>query len=338
MIIPEEYGGLAPALAHSAVITRLSSRMSPRRSPAMVPNLLSPAGLLQYGRRAEEHCLPRLATAMGSALRAHEPGAGSDATAQRSEGIVCRGTFEGREVLGMRRHWAKRYITLAPAATVLGLAFRLRDPDRLLGGKEDLGITCALLPTRLHGVQIGERHDPLGVPFLNGPTFGTDVFAPVDFIIGGPAMAGKGWRMLMDCLAAGRGISLPSLSVGAAGWQHDDAARAYAAGLPIGRFRESRSRIAGMTYMMTPRASSRPARSYWREAPISAILKRFCRGDALRRDDAMDIRRAPRSARARTSSLRHAIGTGRNHGRGANIITGCHRRRGRDPVPSVRAG
>ena len=303
MIIPEEYGGLGfSALAHSAVITRLSSRSVTAAVTAMVPNSLGPAELLlHYGTDIQKrHYLPRLATAEEIPCFAlTEPDAGSDATAQRSTGVVCRGVYEGRETLGMRLNWNKRYITLAPIATVLGLAFRLYDPDRLLGGDTDLGITCALLPANLPGVEIGERHDPLGVPFLNGPTYGKDVFAPLDCIIGGPTMAGSGWRMLMDCLAAGRGISLPSLSVGAA----QLAARttgSYANvreqfGLPIGRFEgieEPLARIAGRTYLMdaTRRLTLGAIDSGQKPAVVSAIVKRYLtEGMRAVVNDAMDI-------------------------------------------------
>ncbi|MCG6282503.1 acyl-CoA dehydrogenase, partial [Vibrio diabolicus] len=129
-------------------------------------------------------------------------------------GIVCKGEWEGKEVLGMRLTWNKRYITLAPVATVLGLAFKLRDPDGLLGEHKEIGITCALIPTHLKGVEIGNRHFPLNVPFQNGPTRANDLFVPLDFIIGGPSMAGQGWRMLVECLSVGRGITLPSNSTG----------------------------------------------------------------------------------------------------------------------------
>ncbi|HEX5031105.1 MAG TPA: acyl-CoA dehydrogenase [Candidatus Eisenbacteria bacterium] len=337
MIIPESYGGLGfSALAHSAVITKISSRSVTAAVTAMVPNSLGPAELLlHYGTEAQKnHYLPRLATAEEIPCFAlTEPGAGSDATAQRSEGVVCKGTFEGREVLGMRLNWNKRYITLAPAATVLGLAFRLRDPDKLLGGKEDLGITCALLPARLPGVMIGERHDPLGVPFLNGPTFGTDVFAPLDFIIGGPANAGKGWRMLMDCLAAGRGISLPSLSVGAS----ELAARTTSAyanvreqfGLPIGRFEgieEPLARIAGLTYMLDAarKLTAGAIDAGEKPAVISAIVKRYAtEGMRAVVNDAMDIQagaaisRGPRNI---LSSAYASVPVGITV-EGANILT-----------------
>ena len=303
MIIPEEFGGLGfSAAAHSAVIAKLSSRSVTAAVTAMVPNSLGPAELLlRYGTDAQKrHYLPRLAS--GDEIPCFaltEPEAGSDATALQSTGIVCRGTYEGREVLGMRLHWSKRYITLAPVATVLGLAFRLHDPDRLLGGSEDLGITCALLPTHLPGIRIGERHDPLGVPFQNGPTHGENVFAPLDFIIGGSAMAGKGWRMLMDCLAAGRGISLPSLAVGAselaARTTSDYASVREQFGLPIGRFEgieEPLARIGGQTYMMDAarKLTLGAIDSEQKPAVVSAIVKRYLT-EGMRSvvNDAMDI-------------------------------------------------
>src|SRR5690606_36829229 len=164
---------------------------------------------MHYGTEEQKrHYLPRLARGEEIPCFALTgPEAGSDAAATQSVGIVCRGTWEGREVLGMRLTWNKRYITLGPVATLIGLAFRLLDPDRLLGEREDLGITCALVPAKLPGIRIGDRHDPLGVPFQNGPNTGRDVFVPLDAIIGGPARAGQGWRMLMETLAVGRSIS-----------------------------------------------------------------------------------------------------------------------------------
>src|SRR6266850_4215132 len=303
MIIPEEFGGLGfSALAHSAVIAKLSSRSVTAAVTAMVPNSLGPAELLlRYGTDAQKrHYLPRLAT--GDEIPCFaltEPEAGSDATAQQSTGTVCRGTYEGREVLGMRLHWSKRYITLAPVATVLGLAFVLRDPERLLGGEEEIGITCALLPTNLSGITIGQRHDPLGIPFLNGPTVGRDVFVPLTMIIGGRAMAGKGWRMLMDCLAAGRGISLPSLAVGAselaARTTSDYANVREQFGLPIGRFEgieEPLARIAGQTYLMDAarKLTLGAIDSDQKPAVVSAIVKRYLT-EGMRSvvNDAMDI-------------------------------------------------
>ena len=199
LIIPGEYGGLGfSALAHSAIITKLASRSITAAVTVMVPNSLGPAELLlHYGTPAQkQHYLPRLAR--GEEIPCFgltEPDAGSDAASTHSIGVICRGTYEGREVVGIRLNWSKRYITLGPVATVLGLAFRLTDPNHLLGKKEDLGITCALIPTRIPGITIGARHDPMGVPFQNGPNEGHDVFIPADFIIGGIEMAGNGWKM-----------------------------------------------------------------------------------------------------------------------------------------------
>ena len=337
MIIPEEYGGLGfSALAHSAVITKLSSRSVTAAVTAMVPNSLGPAELIhRYGTTEQKHhYLPKLATGEEIPCFAlTEPEAGSDATAQHSFGVVCRGTFEGRETLGMRLTWNKRYITLAPVATVLGLAFKLRDPERLMGGEVDLGITCALLPARVPGVELGERHDPLGVPFQNGPTSGKDVFVPLDYIIGGPAMAGKGWRMLMDCLAAGRGISLPSLSAGAAQLSARTVS-AYANvreqfGLPIGRFEgieEPVARIAGQTYLLDAarRLTLGAIDAGEKPAVVSAIVKRYLT-EGMRQvvNDAMDVQagaaisRGPRNILAGAyASLPVGITV-----EGANILT-----------------
>ncbi|HEX7387510.1 MAG TPA: acyl-CoA dehydrogenase [Castellaniella sp.] len=220
MIIPKEYGGLGfSASAHSAVVTRLASRNSALSATVMVPNSLGPAELLlKYGTDEQKnHYLPRLAR--GEEIPAFgltSPWAGSDAAAIPDHGIVCKGEWQGQEVMGMRVTWDKRYITLGPVCTVLGLAFHLYDPDALLGDQPDLGITCALVPAHHPGVETGRRHFPLDAMFMNGPTRGHDVFMPLDFIIGGPERAGQGWRMLMECLAAGRSISLPSSYVGMA--------------------------------------------------------------------------------------------------------------------------
>src|SRR5919204_2963488 len=218
MIIPKKYGGLGfSALAHSAVGMKLATRSSAAAISVMVPNSLGPAELpLHYGTdEQKDHYLPRLAKGLEIPCFAlTSPEAGSDAASIPDFGVVCKGVWQGREVLGMRVTWDKRYITLGPVATLLGLAFRLYDPDHLLGGKEDLGITCALVPTNTPGVNIGRRHLPLNAVFQNGPTSGKDVFMPLDWIIGGPEYAGKGWMMLMGCLAAGRAISLPTSSVG----------------------------------------------------------------------------------------------------------------------------
>jgi len=218
MIIPTEYGGKGfSAFAHSQVITKLSTRSSAPAVTVMVPNSLGPAELLlHYGTpEQKQHYLPRLARGDDiPAFALTSPWAGSDAASIPDAGVVCKGTWQGKEVLGMRVNFDKRYITLAPVCTVFGLAFRLYDPDRLLGDTEDLGITCALVPYDQAGVDIGRRHLPLNAVWMNGPIRGKDVFMPLDFIIGGPAMAGQGWRMLMECLAAGRSISLPGSNTG----------------------------------------------------------------------------------------------------------------------------
>src|SRR5438874_2887357 len=261
MIIPKKYGGLGfSALGHSTVVMKLSTRSSAAAISVMVPNSLGPAELLlHYGTDAQkDYYLPRLAKGLEIPCFAlTNPEAGSDAASIPDYGVLCKGTWQGKEVLGMRVTWDKRYITLGPVATLLGLAFRLYDPDHLLGGQEDLGITCALVPTNTSGVNIGRRHMPLNAVFQNGPNSGKDVFMPLDWIIGGREYAGKGWMMLMGCLAAGRAISLPSSSVGGA----KALARftgAYARvraqfKTPIGRLEgveEALGRIAAHCYMM----------------------------------------------------------------------------------------
>lgn len=261
MIIPKKYGGLEfSAYAHSCVLAKIASHSATAASTVAVPNSLGPAELLlHYGTEEQKnHYLPRLASGKEIPCFALTgPTAGSDAAAIPDYGVICKGTYDGEEVLGIRLNWDKRYITLAPVATVLGLAFQLHDPDQLLGEKQDLGITAALIPTNLPGITIGRRHFPLNVPFQNGPTQGKDVFVPVDAIIGGPAMAGEGWRMLVECLSVGRSISLPGNSTGGAKAALH-ATGAYARirqqfGMPIGRFEgvgEALSRIAGFTYIM----------------------------------------------------------------------------------------
>ncbi|HEX8987068.1 MAG TPA: acyl-CoA dehydrogenase [Rhodocyclaceae bacterium] len=220
MIIPKKFGGLEfSAYAHSCVVQKLSTRCSAAAVSVMVPNSLGPAELiLHYGSdEQKEHYLPRLAKGLEiPAFALTSPWAGSDAASIPDTAVICKGQWQGREVIGMRVTWDKRYITLGPVCTVLGLAFRLFDPDKLLGGVEDIGITCALVPAGHPGVNLGRRHWPLNAVWQNGPTSGKDVFMPLDWIIGGPAMAGQGWRMLMECLAAGRSISLPSSNTGMA--------------------------------------------------------------------------------------------------------------------------
>ncbi len=220
MIIPREYGGRGfSAYAHSEVIRKLSSRSISTACTAMVPNSLGPGELLvQFGtKEQQDYWLPRLAS--GEEIPCFgltSPEAGSDAASMTDSGFVCRGRYEGRDVLGIRLNWHKRYITLGPIATVMGLAFKLRDPDHLIGDRDEVGITLALVPTHLPGISIGRRHLPAMHVFQNGPNWGRDVFIPMDYVIGGAAQAGKGWKMLMSALAAGRGISLPSLSAAGA--------------------------------------------------------------------------------------------------------------------------
>jgi acyl-CoA dehydrogenase len=222
MIIPKKFGGLGfSAYAHSEVIRKLSSCSICAAVTAMVPNSLGPGELLlQFGTKdQQDYWLPRLAR--GEEIPCFgltSPEAGSDAASMIDSGVVCRGKFEGRETLGIRLNWHKRYITLGPIATVLGLAFKLHDPDHLIGERDDIGITLALVPTHLPGVSIGRRHLPAMLVFQNGPNWGHDVFIPMDNVIGGVDQVGKGWKMLMSALAAGRGISLPSLSAAGAAY------------------------------------------------------------------------------------------------------------------------
>jgi len=220
MIIPKKYGGREfSAYAHSCVLAKIASRSATASSTVAVPNSLGPAELLNhYGTEEQKnYYLPRLARGEEVPCFALTgPRAGSDAASIPDTGIVCRGTWLGREVIGLKLNFSKRYITLAPVATVIGLAFRMFDPDKLLGDKADIGITCALIPRNTPGVTIGRRHFPINVPFQNGPVQGKDVFVPLDAIIGGTKMAGSGWRMLVEQLSVGRCISLPSNTTGGA--------------------------------------------------------------------------------------------------------------------------
>lgn len=219
MIIPKEYGGLGfSAKAQSAVLQRLAANEVLMTSVG-VPNSLGPGELLlKYGTdEQKDHYLPRLADGREvPCFGLTGPRAGSDATSLPDTGIVCKGTYDGKEVLGLKLNFEKRWITLAPIATVVGLAFRMFDPDGLLGEEKDRGITCALIPRDTDGMEIGRRHWPIGSPFMNGPIVGKDVFIPLEFIIGGPEMAGEGWRMLVECLSVGRCITLPSGAAGSA--------------------------------------------------------------------------------------------------------------------------
>lgn len=218
MIIPKKYGGLEFShFAHSQMIVKLASASCGAAILTSVPNSLGPAELLQhYGTEEQkQYYLPRLANGTDIPCFAlTSPLAGSDAGAIEDYGVVCQAEFEGKKQLCIKLNWNKRYITLAPVATLLGLAFKLYDPDHFLGNKESLGVTCALVPTHLKNVEIGRRHFPLHSAFPNGPTTGKDVIVPIDYIIGGAKMAGQGWCMLVECLAAGRGISIPSMATG----------------------------------------------------------------------------------------------------------------------------
>lgn len=303
MIIKKEYGGLAfSAYAQARVLQKLSGVSGILAITVGVPNSLGPGELLQhYGtEKQKDHYLPRLAR--GDEIPCFaltSPEAGSDAGAIPDTGVVCMGEWQGQQVLGMRLTWNKRYITLAPIATVLGLAFKLSDPEHLLGEKEELGITCALIPTSTPGVEIGHRHFPLNVPFQNGPTRGKDIFVPIDFIIGGPEMAGQGWRMLVECLSVGRGITLPSNSTGSlktvalATGAYAHIRRQFK--LSIGKMEgieEPLARIAGNAYVMDAAATLITTGIMQGEKPavLSAIVKYHCTHRAQQSIiDAMDI-------------------------------------------------
>lgn len=261
MIIGKEFGGLdfSPA-ANSYIVSRIATRSISAAVSVMVPNSLGPGELLtHYGTDEQKnYWLPRLADGTDIPCFALTgPEAGSDAGAIPDTGVVCKGEFEGKEVVGIRLNWSKRYITLAPVATVLGLAFKMYDPEGLIGDQKDIGITCALIPTSHNGVETGERHYPLGQAFMNGTTYGKDVFIPLDWIIGGQDYAGKGWRMLMECLSAGRGISLPALAA-ATGHLTERMTGAYAYvrqqfGMPIGLFegvQAAMGKIGGTNYTL----------------------------------------------------------------------------------------
>jgi len=303
LIIPEKYGGLGfSPVATSMVLVKISSRNTVAASTIGVPNSLGPAELLiHYGTEEQKNkYLPALARADEIpcfALTA--PRAGSDAAAIPDTGVVSKGIFDGREIIGIRLNWDKRYITLAPIATVLGLAFKLYDPDHLMGEEDEYGITAALIPTDTPGVETGKRHLPLDVPFQNGPTRGKDVFVPLDFIIGGPERAGQGWKMLVELLSAGRGITLPSNALGGS------KAAVYASGaytrirkqfnLPIGQFEgvgEALTRMAGYTYIINSGLTVTAVAIGMGEKPAvpSAILKYWCTEFGRNiANDAMDV-------------------------------------------------
>tara|TARA_R110002110_G_scaffold301156_1_gene515060 strand:- start:6891 stop:9302 length:2412 start_codon:yes stop_codon:yes gene_type:complete len=337
MVIEKKYGGLGfSASGHAAVISQIATVSIPVAIIVMVPNSLGPGELLHYYGTPEQkdHYLPRLAEGREIPCFAlTEPHAGSDAANSRSVGIVCKGVHEGQEMLGIRLSFNKRYITLAPVASLVGLAFNLRDPDGLLGEAKDIGITCALLPRQTPGMQIGEHHDPMGIPFPNGPVYGENVFIPMDYVIGGQEQVGNGWRMLMECLSVGRSISLPSLSIGGAQF----AARSMSAytalreqfGLALVNFEGVRAplaRIYANAYWMTATRNVTCAAVDAGNKPsvLSAIVKYYLT-EGMREsiNDAMDIQggaaicRGPRNILSRTyTALPIAITV-----EGANILT-----------------
>lgn len=303
MIIPKEFGGLGfSPYAHSEVVRKISTRSIAAAVTVMVPNSLGPGELLmRFGtREQQERWLPRLADGRDiPCFGLTSPEAGSDAASMVDTGIICKGEFESREVVGLRLNWHKRYITLGPVATLLGLAFKAYDPDRLVGDREELGITVALIPTNLPGVEIGQRHLPSMQVFQNGPNWGRDVFIPLDYVIGGKERLGQGWKMLMTALAAGRGISLPSLSAAGAAY----AARttgAYARireqfGISISKFEgveEPLARINATAYQLDAarRLTCAALNAGIHPAVISGIMKLHAT-ERMRTaiDDAMDI-------------------------------------------------
>lgn len=303
MIIPKEFGGLGfSPFAHSEVIRKLSSRSITAAVTVMVPNSLGPGELLmKFGtKEQQDKWLPGLASGREiPCFGLTSPDAGSDAASMTDTGVICKGVFEGQEVLGLRLNWHKRYITLGPVATLLGLAFKARDPDHLIGSQEDLGITVALIPTDLPGVTIGQRHLPAMQVFQNGPNWGKDVFIPMDYIIGGQARIGQGWKMLMSALAAGRGISLPSQSASGAAYCARTAG-AYARvreqfKVPIGKFEgieEPLARIAGTAYQLD--AARRLTCAALNQGKHPAVISGIMKLHATERlrivvDDAMDI-------------------------------------------------
>src|SRR5436305_1226325 len=303
MIIPKEFGGLGfSPYAHSEVVRKLSSRSLTAAVTVMVPNSLGPGELLmRFGTtEQQQQWLPLRADGRDiPCFGLTSPEAGSDAASMIDTGIICKGEFEGRDVIGLRLNWHKRYITLGPVATLLGLAFKAYDPEHLVGQEEDLGITVALIPTHLAGVEIGHRHLPSMQVFQNGPNRGRDVFIPMDYIIGGQERLGQGWKMLMTALAAGRGISLPSLSAAGAAY----AARttgAYARireqfNVPIGKFegvQEPLARIAGTAYLLD--AARRLTCAALNQGHHPAVISGIMKLHATERmriaiDDAMDI-------------------------------------------------
>jgi acyl-CoA dehydrogenase len=303
MIIPRRYGGLEfSTYAHSCVLVKLAARSVTCASTVAVPNSLGPAELLvHYGTDEQKnYYLPRLAQGLEIPCFALTgPRAGSDAAAIPDTGVVCRGVFQGREIIGLKLNFSKRYITLAPIATVVGLAFRMFDPEHLLGEKEDIGITCALIPRETPGIEIGRRHLPLNIPFQNGPLHGRDVFVPLECLIGGLKMAGLGWRMLVEQLSVGRCISLPANATGGA-LAATLATGAYARirrqfNTPVGRFEgveQVIARMVGLTYIMDAARSVTTAAIDAGEKPaVPAAILKYHVTEMGRRvgNDAMDV-------------------------------------------------
>ncbi len=303
MVIAKEYGGRGfSAFMHSCVVAKIATRSLSVAVNTMVPNSLGPGELLfHYGTEAQKnYYLPRLAKGEEVpcfALTGID--AGSDAGAMTDIGVVCKGEYQGQEVLGIRLSWNKRYITLAPVATVLGLAFKLFDPDSLLGDKKEIGITVCLLPANHPGVEIGRRHYPVGMAFMNGPIKGDNVFVPLDWVIGGPKMIGQGWRMLMECLSIGRGISLPALGAGG-GMLNYRTVGAYAKlrkqfKVSIGEFEGIEAplaRIAGYTYILEAcRRMTAGAVDLKVKPAVASAIAKYHSSELNRQvfDDSMDI-------------------------------------------------
>lgn len=261
LVIPKEYGGKGfSQTAHSEIVMKLSTRSVSAAVTVMVPNSLGPGELLmEYGTQEQKsHYLPRLTSGEEIPCFAlTSPVAGSDAGAIPDRGIVCMGDWEGKQTLGLKVTWNKRYITLAPVATIIGLAIKVYDPEQLLGGDEIIGVTCVLVPQNLPGVNSGTRHLPMNSAFMNGPTWGNDVFIPMSQVIGDQDMLGKGWTMLLECLSIGRSVSLPALATGA-GKIASLATGSYSSvreqfGRSISEFegvQEALEPIAGYSYMM----------------------------------------------------------------------------------------
>ncbi len=303
LVIPKEYGGKGfSALLHSSVVMKVATKSLTAAITVMVPNSLGPGELLvHYGTKAQkDHYLPRLAKGIDTPCFALTgPNVGSDASGMPDFGIVCKGQWQGTEVLGMKLSFSKRYITLAPVATLIGLAFKLYDPDHLLGETEDLGITLALLERSTPGLMIGNRHLPLDQAFMNGTVEGHEVFVPLDAIIGGEENVGKGWTMLVSCLSVGRSISLPSIGT-ACGALAFVTTGAYTSireqfRLPIKEFegvQASMAEIAGFTYILDAcRLLTLTANDQGQKPAVASAIAKYHMTELARKimNHAMDI-------------------------------------------------